>query len=190
MILNGYGQPRKIREEGSDAVDMVVYTDGWFPEKGDWSTCERPKTGFVVFDKRAKRPVYGMATLTDREMEFWLPRKNQIMLVEMFAVIQMVASCGHRMRKKHILVFVDSMSAEGALVSGRGRVDDIGQLSSVFWRLVQEYQILVYICRVPTDGNISDGCSRGSRDLAHRLGWKEIQVVECLEWAMGWIGPG
>ena len=37
MILNGYGQPRKIREEGSDAVDMVVYTDGWFPEKGDWS---------------------------------------------------------------------------------------------------------------------------------------------------------
>ena len=94
------------------------------------------------------------------------------------------------MRKKKILIFIDSESAYGALIKGGSKMDDIGQLGSVFWRLVQEYQILAYIDKVPTDGNISDGCSRGSRDLAVLLGWKEIEVVECLEWAMGWLGPG
>ena len=66
----------------------------------------------------------------------------------------------------------------------------MSELGLIFWRFVQEYQILVYVDRVPTDGNISDECSRGSRYLAKKLDWHEVQIPECLEWATGWLGPG
>ena len=55
---------------------------------------------------------------------------------------------------------------------------------------MQEFQIIVYIDRVPTDSNISDGVSRKSRSLARRLGWWELEIPEAIKWATGWLGPG
>ena len=50
--------------------------------------------------------------------------------------------------------------------------------------------MLEYIDSIPTDSNISDAPSRGSEELAERLGWWELAIPESLDWALGWIGPG
>ena len=151
---------------------------------------ELPGTGFVLYDKRYERPVFGMAKVSKRELIRWTVRENQIMMVEILAVVQLIAAVGHNLRKKKLIIFVDSQSAEGALVKGGSSKEDVSELVMVFWRLIQAFEILVYIDRVPTDSNISDSCSRGSRDLALRLGWTELEIPESLDWACGWLGPG
>ena len=75
-------------------------------------------------------------------------------------------------------------------MKGGSSKDDVIELALIYWRLIQEFEILVYIDRVPTDSNISDSCSRGSKELAQRLGWLEIKIPNALEWAVGWLGPG
>ena len=94
------------------------------------------------------------------------------------------------MRRRKVLMFVDSESAEGALVKGGSSKDDVSSLVMIFWRLVQEFEIIVYIDRVPTDSNISDGVSRNCLKLAKRLGWVEVEIPEFITWASGWLGPG
>ena len=102
MILGGYAVPRKIREERDNFADAVAFTDGWWPELA--TSQELPMTGFVLYDKRYAKPVYAMSQITKKEMEKWLPRKTQIVLVEMFAVVQLIASCGEKLRKKRLLL--------------------------------------------------------------------------------------
>ena len=151
---------------------------------------ELPGTGFVLYDKRYETPVFGMAKVSKSELSRWTVRKNQIMMVEILAVVQLIATVGFNLRRKKLIIFVDSQSAEGALVKGGSSKEDVSELAMILWRLIQEFEILVYIDRVPTDSNISDSCSRGSRDLATRLGWTELEIPESLEWAGGWLGPG
>ena len=131
-----------------------------------------------------------MKDVSVKEQERWLPRKNPIMLVEIMAVVHALASVGHLLNRSQVLIFVDSESAEAALVKGGSSKEDICELTLVFWRLIQHFEILVYIDRVPTDSNISDGVSRGSRELPRRLGWWEVEIPDSLDWASGWIGPG
>ena len=94
------------------------------------------------------------------------------------------------MRRRKLIIFVDSQSAEGALVKGGSSQEDVSELTLMYWRLIQEFEILVCVDRVPTDSNISDSCSRGSRELAKSLGWHEVEIPNAMEWAVGWLGPG
>ena len=134
--------------------------------------------------------MFGMKEVDVAESSRWLPRANPIVMVELLAVTHAIASIGSSIRGSKVLIFVDSEAAEGALVKGSSTKDDICELNIVFWRLVQEFELLVYIDRVPTDSNISDGVSRGSLELAHKLGWWKLEIPESLDWASGWIGPG
>ena len=189
MILHGFGKPRKIEMRGVATAEVIGYSDGWNPEgvPGEESS---PRTGFVVYDKQVARPVYATKSVAWDVVERWIVRKNQIMMVELLAVVQMVATVGSKLRGRTFLVFVDSESAEGALVKGGSSKDDVSELVRVFWRLIQEFEIIVYIDRVPTDSNISDGVSRNSLVLAKKLGWVEVEIPEFMEWASGWLGPG
>jgi hypothetical protein len=63
---------------------------------------------------------------------------------------------------------------EGALVKGYSSRSDICELVGVFWDLVLELQSLVYIDRVPTDANCSDGASRDKLWIGEKLGWKTV----------------
>ena len=51
------------------------------------------------------------------------------------------------------------------------------KLVKQFWDLVAEHQIDVYLDRVSTDANPSDGLSRGRRVEAEAMGWKVENVV-------------
>ena len=66
---------------------------------------------------------------------------------------------------------IDSEAALDALVKGHSRTDDVCERVSVFWQIVARHQILIYLDKVATDSNISDGLSRFKLDEFKRTGW-------------------
>ena len=117
-------------------------------------------------------------------MDRWLPRKNQISMVEMFGAVLAVFTFKACLRGKRVILFVDSEAVEGALVKGYSCKEDICELTGIFWELVAEYEMVVYIDRVSTDANIADKPSRGDMAIATRCGWE----VVAAEWPR--VGPG
>ena len=77
------------------------------------------------------------------------------------------------------MLFVDSEPVEGALIKGYSARWDLCELCGVFWLRAQELDALIYVDRVPTDSNPSDGLSRNDFGVAKSCGWfllKEAQL--------------
>ena len=66
---------------------------------------------------------------------------------------------------------IDSDSVLGAIVKGYSDRFDICSTAAIFWERIRRLGIEVYVDRIPTDGNLSDGPSRGSWRFAAEFGW-------------------
>ena len=86
-------------------------------------------------------------------------------MIEMFAPLVAQENFAELLRGKRVLLFVDSESVEGALIKGYSARWDLCELTGVFWLKALEDDTLYYIDRFPTDGNCSDGLSRGVLDV-------------------------
>jgi hypothetical protein len=107
-------------------------------------------------------------------MRKWIPRTNQIALVELFAPVLALELMGEKLRGKKVLLFVDSEPVEGALVKGYSALEDMSELTRVFWEQAAKLEVLIYIDRVPTDSNPADLPSRKTKeDRYQNLGWVE-----------------
>ena len=71
---------------------------------------------------------------------------------------------------------VDAEAVEGALVKGYSSRSDVSLLVGKFWELAQELGAAIYIDRVPTYANCSDGPSRDKVYIGRRLGWLEVEA--------------
>ena len=67
-----------------DENDVVIFTDGSWPEPGQSS---KPMIGAVVFDKVNGKAWSTAMTVPEDLIREWLPRKTQIAMVEMLAPI-------------------------------------------------------------------------------------------------------
>ena len=94
-MLSGFGSPRKIQLSGVSTAEVLVFSDGWSPE-GIAGEEELPRTGFVVYDKAVSRPVYESRPVSQEEINGWIVRKNQILMVELMAAVQAIATVGAR----------------------------------------------------------------------------------------------
>ncbi len=65
----------------------------------------------------------------------------------------------------------------GAIVKGYSDREDISSTVAGIWQLLRRWQIEVYFDRIPTDGNLSDGPSRGSWREAGNHGWAVMPAV-------------
>ena len=61
-------------------------------------------------------------------------------------------------------------------MKGYSKKEDISELVSIFWDIVSEHGVSIYLDRVSTDMNISDEVSRGIFDVAKSCGWEERRV--------------
>ena len=104
----------------------------------------------------------------------WLPRKNQIALVELFATVIAIAQFGAEVAGRNVMFLVDSEPALDALVKGLSKFEDVIHLLTLFWHLVAEFQVNVYLDRVSTDANISDGISREDMSAFDEWGWERV----------------
>jgi len=160
-----HGRPRPILEKRSGPSDVVVFTDGC--AEGD-----KVSVGGVAFAWWKKEPVAFSQSVHKRVLQAWMPRENPIALVELFAVVLMIAHHGHELVGKRVMILVDSECALDALAKGYSRVEDVCSLVTVFWRLVDRFQVNIFLDRVSTDANVSDKVSRMDMSQAKACGWK------------------
>ena len=182
-ILVG-GTPREIALPNDHSAEVTIFTDGFYPnasrdEVGD------PRVGGVIFDQCRSAPMTFTQVLPWELIEEWLPRSNQIAMVELFAPILAVMILGEELRGRSVVIFIDNESVESALIKGYSSREDLCELTAVFWDQCESLKIECYIDRVSTDANIADGPSRDYQtfwDLADRLGWHRIHssIPECL----------
>ena len=111
-------------------------------------------------------PVYFSLEIQKNIIDKWLPRKTQLNQLEMLACIVLVSEFRHELSNKRIIGLIDSEGALGGLVKGCSRKDDVSELVSIFWEIVSEQRISIYLDRVSTDMNIADEVSRCIFDIA------------------------
>ena len=78
------GPPRPIECSGRRRSDFVLFTDGSFPDRK--SNLKKPWIGGVLFHRGSKAIQFG-CPVDEELIKKWLPRKSQILMVELFAVV-------------------------------------------------------------------------------------------------------
>ena len=165
LISNG--PPREINPCKPAPSDVVLFTDGY--------TQIRERKSLVTLGS-AQCCLQGCSSsqLSSVKSSTWLPRSVQICMIELVATVLAFHTFGDYLRGRTVLLLVDSEAVEGALVKGYSARSDLCELVGVFWDLVLDLKCLVYIDRVPTDANCSDGSSRDKLWIGERLGWKTV----------------
>ena len=74
----------------------------------------------------------------------WIPRKNQIALIELFGAVVAISHFGPELAGKRVILLIDSESALDGLIEGQSKFQDVIKLVKVFWDLVAEYHMDVY----------------------------------------------
>ena len=172
------GRPRSLDSETVTDVEAVVFTDGFTPDQRKIEeAAEEPRIGGVVFSKKVERPVVFTMPVKQQIIDAWIPRSNQIALIELLAVVVAVDTFKPIITGQRVLVMIDSESALGGLVKGYSALEDICELVGVFWQSVDDSRTLVYLDRIPTDSNPADAPSRNKMEVAKRLGWVITEPV-------------
>ena len=109
--------------------------------------------------------------LAHKNWHEWLSR---IVPVEMVAPIVALQTFKDRLRNCDLILLIDSEAVEGALIKGYSSREDLCELVSVFWDLVFELRIRVFIDRIATDANPADWPSRDDLETGEKAGWISI----------------
>jgi hypothetical protein len=101
-------------------------------------------------------------------------------MVELLAAVLALHHYGPELSGKRLIFLIDSQAALDAIIKGYSRKDDVCGLITVFWTLVHDHNVMVYLDRVSTDANVSDGVSRSKVKEAIAIGW-EIEHPDVVE---------
>ena len=170
------GPPRPIDLRSSKLSDVVIFTDGFTPDpRKNEKLAER--VGAVIFDRRMLSPLQFSEIVPKHVIKRWIPRKTQIVPVEMVAPILALETFKDRLVGTDVIVLIDSEAVEAALIKGYSSKEDLCDLISVFWDLVFEVRARVFIDRIATDANPADWPSRGNLIRGERAGWISKKAV-------------
>ena len=129
-----------------------------------------------MFDRLVKDPIQFTSDVPESVINKWIPRKTQIVMVELVAAVLVLTNFASQLRCKHVLLLIDSEAVEGALIKGYSGTEDVCELVGLFWDLAAKLRCLIYIDRVPTDANPADYPSRNKMEIGSGLGWKTAKV--------------
>ena len=170
------GPPRPIEFKAKKISDAVIFTDGFTP--GPRFNDQRPsRIGAVLFDRKAASPVQFSEVVPLSVQQKWLPRKTQIVPVEMLAPILALETFRDRLYGADVILLIDSEAVEAALVKGYSSKEDLCDLISVFWDLAFQLRVRVFIDRIATDANPADWPSRGDLSIGEAAGWRSVKAV-------------
>ena len=194
------GKPRSLSPVRETDVEVAIFTDGYFPDFRKHET-EPARIGGVIA-LLGQAPVFFSEVVSDETQQMWIERKTQIALVELLAAVMALAGFADLVRGKRTLLFVDAEAVEGALIKGYSGRSDICELVGLFWALIRDLDILMYIDRVPTDMNIADAPSRNRIQEVEALGWlrrnlspasvvkQGLGMASVLKWTGGLVSTG
>ena len=104
-------------------------------------------------------------------MDKWIPRDNQISMVETVALPVAAETFKEIIRNRREIWLVDSEPVLGAGIKGYSAREDICSGIATFWAIMREANVSAYLDRIPTDGNLADSPSRAKWDLIGKCGW-------------------
>ncbi len=104
-------------------------------------------------------------------MERWFKRETQINQVELLALVAAMEAYGPELEGKRVIALVDSEGALGAAIKGYSVHRDVSDLVTILWESVSRWGIILYLDRISTDANISDGPSRDDWAVARECDW-------------------
>lgn len=165
------GPPRQIDTKVSKRSDVVIFTDGFTSDPRD-RVKQPDRVGAVLFDPNLGAPVQFSEVIPVSVQKRWLHRTTQIVPIEMLAPFLALATFNKRLRNSDVIVLIDSESVEASLVKGYSSREDLCELISIFWDLIIECEVRVFIDRVSTDANPADWPSRGNLGRGESVGWR------------------
>ena len=111
------GPPRPIDLRSSKLSDVVIFTDRFTPDpRKNEKLAER--VGAVIFDRRMLSPLQFSEIVPKHVIRRWIPRKTQIVPVEMVAPILALETFKDRLVGTDVIVLIDSEAVEAALIKG------------------------------------------------------------------------
>jgi len=136
-----------------------------------------PKLAAVLFDGQS-RPEFTRMDVEKRLMHKFEDRKdNQIMGLEILAIILGIETFKEKMRGKLLRIWTDNSGGEHSLRQGSSRTNDYNALVHFFWLYCQKLNIDVDIRRVPTADNIADGPTRPTKAVNCKI----LHVLDASE---------
>ena len=151
---------------------------------GRTSAAEVHGLGALMLDPETKCYRYLSEIIPEHVMATFQHRENAVVVTETAAVLVALQVLANHLRGRDVLLFVDSESVEAAIVKGASSADDLSGLIDAIWRTAVKDEVHVYVDRVPTDANPSDGPSRGFTEEVERRG----AVFKRGGWAVRGLG--
>ena len=130
----------------------------------------------MIFAKDRERPVAFSTEIPKEVMDLWISRKTQIVMMEAIALPTAAEKFREMINGKNVVWLIDSDPVLGAAVKGYSAKEDVCSCISSFWEIVREETARVYLDRIRTDGNLSDGPSRAGWSLVGQCGWATVQA--------------
>ena len=148
--------PRELPMDSHYDRPCLLYTDG----SSDPNRTPQHYVGAVLFDPRRQHPQYTHCAVPDVVVERWLPAKQHIHLVELFAGPLALDTWLDVLRDRLVIHFVDNSAALGALVKGYSPSGDMLHLAGDHWLRWAHLRAFIYVDRVESKSNVSDEPSR------------------------------
>jgi len=104
-------------------------------------------TGGALFGWWRVAPVYFSVEIHEKLISKWFPKKSQINQLGMLAWIILVSELKQELMSKRVIDLITSEGASGGLVKEYSKKDDISELASIFWEIVSENGISIYLDR-------------------------------------------
>ena len=110
---------RRLEQTDNDLVDLVIFTDGYFPDARKAET-DPARVGGVVFAREGNEPPEFFSTEVPADtMRKWIPRTNQIALVGLFSPVLALELMGEKLRGKKVLLTCRRSAGKGVLSTRR-----------------------------------------------------------------------
>ena len=182
--LLGVCPPRTVPLGVSAHPPVLIYTDGaarmgdmWLsPGAVSDEDLSSLGVGAVMWDPLGRSLEFCRSAIPRAEVSRWLPRKQPIMLVELFAAPMALETWAETVRGRNVLLYVDNNSALSALVKGYTPKVDSAKIVSQFWLTAARVRCGIWAERVESKSNIADGPSRGDVTLMRQMVAKETRA--------------
>ena len=134
--------------------------------------------GGVLVDQRFHPKLYHFSwEVPESVVNRWLPKKAYMGQLELLAGPVSLTTWGQQVLDAKLLHFVDNDAASSCLVKGYSPKTDSSELVGIYWLTAAAHRVSIYIDRVESKSNLSDGPSRFDNELLTRLGSLEVKPI-------------
>ena len=151
---------------------FILYSDASdVPER-----VPRYRVGGVLVDQRVKPSLSHFTWAVPEDVvSRWLPKQAYMGQLELLAGPVSLTTWHSQLSNSKLFHFVDNDAASSCLVKGYSPKVDSSELVGVYWLAAASAKTNIYIDRVESKSNLSDGPSRFDQTLLERLDSLEVQ---------------